>query len=46
MTLLHGVSSGGVMFFQLAPASRVFQIWPSSVPAQIVFRDLKDGARE
>src|SRR5579872_5109819 len=44
VTLLHGVSSGGVTFFQLAPPSRVVQINPSSVPAHNVFSDLNEGA--
>ena len=44
VTLLHGVSSGGVMLFQFLPPSRVIQIRPSSVPAQIVFTFLNEGA--
>ena len=44
VTLLHGVSSGGVMSFQFLPPSRVIQIRPSSVPAQSVFMFLNDGA--
>ena len=43
-TLLHGVSSGGVTFFQVLPPSRVTWIRPSSVPAQIVLTSLCDGA--
>src|SRR4051812_47053723 len=46
VTLLQGVSSGGVTFFQFLPPSRVTQSRPSSVPAQIVSMLLKDGASE
>ena len=44
VTLLQGIRSGGVMFFQFFPPSRVTQMSPSSVPAQIVFTFLNDGA--
>src|SRR5580692_2470593 len=44
VTLLQGINSGGVTFFQFTPASRVVQIKPSSVPAHKVFSDLNDGA--
>src|SRR5581483_7321931 len=43
-TLLHGVSCGGVTFCQWAPSSRVSQIKPSSVPAQIWCARAGDGA--
>ena len=46
VTLLHGVSSGGVMSFQLFPPFDVIQTRPSSVPAQSVFTLLNDGANE
>ena len=42
--LLHGISSGGVMFFQFLPPSRVIQTSPSSVPAQMVFAFWNEGA--
>ena len=44
VTLLHAVISGGVIFFQFAPPSRVIHSNPSSVPAQIESTFLKEGA--
>src|SRR5579883_500852 len=43
-TLLHGVSCGGVTLRQCAPPSAVFQISPSSVPAQSRLACMGDGA--
>ncbi len=43
-TLLHEVSAGGVISFQLFPPSRVTWMRPSSVPTQMVFASLCEGA--
>ncbi len=41
--MLQDVMPGGVTSLQCAPPSRVTQISPSVVPAQIVFTLLNDG---
>jgi hypothetical protein len=43
-TLAHGVSCGGVTLRQVTPPLRVTWMSPSSVPAQMIFSLMYDGA--